>query len=121
MKALETLFGNYALDLNKALDRATHRNSLLARNLANVNTVGYKRTDSKLDIKLTEDGSFAGMLDDQGEEDVTDPGSLRLDGNNVDLERESFAIAETELRYQMLSDLTNKHFSGLKSVIREGR
>ncbi len=31
------------------------------------------------------------------------------------------AIAESELRYQTLTEMTNRYFTGLKSVIREGK
>jgi flagellar basal-body rod protein FlgB len=47
--------------------------------------------------------------------------SLRLDGNNVDVEREVMSIAETEHRFNALTEMTSRYFSGLKSVIREGR
>ena len=45
----------------------------------------------------------------------------RVDGNSVDLEKEVTAISETELRYDMLSEMTGRFFSGLKNVIREGK
>ena len=48
-------------------------------------------------------------------------GSIRRDGNSVDLESEVVALAETDLHYRMLSEMTGRYFSGLKSVIREGR
>jgi flagellar basal body rod protein FlgB len=42
-------------------------------------------------------------------------------GNNVNLESEVMHMAETELRYQTLTDITATYFSGLKNVIREGK
>ena len=31
------------------------------------------------------------------------------------------SLAETELRYQALTDMTSGYFSGMKNVIREGK
>ena len=39
----------------------------------------------------------------------------------MDMEKEVMALAETELRYQMLTDMTASYFRGLKNVIKEGR
>ena len=50
----------------------------------------------------------------------TDNTSLRIDGNNVDMEYEVMSIANTETRYNTLTELTSRYFSGLKNVIREG-
>jgi len=125
MKVLDSLFGSYGKDLGNALTKATQRNALLAQNMANVNVPGYKRKDMDMNISLTDEAnSFGGHMNEwakQREMDAANKSSIRLDGNSVDLERETFAIAETELRYQMLSDMTNKYFSGLKNAIREGK
>lgn len=48
-------------------------------------------------------------------------GSVRLDGNSVDLENEVLSMTETQLRYELLSEMTSRHFRGLKDVIKEGR
>ncbi|HWA82537.1 MAG TPA: hypothetical protein VG820_03825, partial [Fimbriimonadaceae bacterium] len=48
-------------------------------------------------------------------------GAIRLDGNGVDLEKEVMSIAETEMRFQALTDMTSNYFSNLKNVIREGK
>ena len=52
---------------------------------------------------------------------ASDQTSIRVDGNNVDLEHEVMGIAETELRYEALTDMTSNYFAGIKSAIREGR
>lgn len=121
---LDNLFGPQADYLSLAMGRASKRQALLAANLANVNTPGYKRRD--LDFNITLEGAMkrVSKLEQWREERQIgrgQAGSLRLDGNNVDLEKEVMSIAETELRYQALSDLTARYFSGLKSVIREGK
>ena len=110
--------------VGRALSRATERHSLLSANLANVNTPGYKRRDIDFSITLSEAMQRPSKLQQWQEQKQVkhgQGGSLRLDGNNVDLEKEVMAIAETELRYQALSDMAAGYFAGLKNVIREGR
>ena len=46
---------------------------------------------------------------------------VRVDGNNVDLEKEVMSVTETEMHYQAVSDLVVGYFQGLKNVIKEGK
>lgn len=95
---------------------------MLVNNLANVNTPGYKRKDMDFNILL--EGNMSNF--DQVVANRThgamraEKSSLRLDGNNVDMEFEVMSIATTEARYNSLAELTSRYFSGLKSIIREG-
>jgi len=98
---------------------------MLTGNLANANTPGYKRKDMDFNIVLDaelhpSDVRMQEMRDRQAQM-RSDRSSIRLDGSNVDMEREVMSLAETELRYQALTDMTASYFSGLKNVIREGR
>ena len=113
---LENLYGPQVDDYQRAMSRATQRHALLTNNLANVNTPGYKRRDIDFNITLTEEQNKFGLLH-QEDQPTTDTSSIRVDGNNVDLEREVMTMSETELRYQTLTDMTANYFSQLKSVI----
>lgn len=121
---IDSLLGPHLNNIQRALGKATERQSLLTANLANLNTPGYKRKD--LDFNIILDDSLHGpstisqWANQHGERSASGT-SLRQDGNNVDLEREVFAIAETEQRYQVLSEMAISYFSNLKSVIKEGR
>lgn len=92
-------------------------------NLANVNTPGYKRQDSDFNILLEDSmDNFDELVAKRSRGGHRESkSSLRLDGNNVDMEYEVMSIAVTENRYSTLTELTSRYFSGLKSVIREGR
>ncbi len=122
---LDKIFSNALPDLGNALSRATQRQALLTTNLANVNVAGYKRRDIDFHAALQSQmgGLTQAQLDqkDAQAQAASDAVSLRVDGNNVDLEKEMTGIAETDLRYQALTTLTSHYFSGLKSVIREGK
>lgn len=121
MKILDSLFGPHARNLDRALDRTSQRFGVLSSNMANVNVANYKRRDVDFGIELEEAGKkfTPGDLNDQGVR--IDNGSVRVDGSSVSMESEVAAMAETEIRYQLLTDMAGRYFSGLRSVIREGR
>ncbi len=57
-------------------------------------------------------------FDNQNQQALSDEISITSDGNNVDPERESQGIAETQLRYSALSQMAASYFTDLKSVIK---
>lgn len=122
MKILDSFFGPHSQNLAKALDRTTMRHGLLTNNLANINTPGYKRRDVEFGIALEQEmnSGLRGASSPDGEVKVTQ-GSMRLDGNSAVLEQEMMGIAETELRYQALTEMTSRYFRGLRDAIKEGR
>ena len=125
MPKIDSLFSGRLDNLQAALTKATERHSLLAGNLANVNTPGYKRKD--IDFNIVLDAAMhpaeirQQQMRDQQTQAASDQTSIRLDGSNVDLEREVMSTAETELRYETLTTLTQDYFAGLKNAIREGK
>lgn len=125
MQILNELFAPHLNNLDQALDRTSKRHSQLTGNLANANTPGYKRKDSDFNIILDAESNQAEVrmkeMREHRQQMLSDRTSIRVDGSNVDMEREVMSIAETELRYQALTDMTGQYFSGLKNVIREGR
>ncbi len=123
MAYLDNLFGPHAGNLNRALNKTSERQSLLMKNLANVNKPGYKREDMDFSIMLDEKmDEFDTMVAERSlKSKRSSESSLRPDKNNVDLEMEVMSIAETEARFNALTELTGRYFSGLKNVIREGR
>lgn len=127
MPMFARLFGNHSENLRQAMGATSQRHTLLTRNLANVNVPGYKRQDMEFGIRLQEaqsnnrPGERVARLRDRMAEAQNRTGSVRIDRNSVDLETEVMSIAEMEIRYQLLTEITSRHFSGLRSVIREGR
>jgi flagellar basal-body rod protein FlgB len=122
MRVMDRMFGSHSENLRRAMSRTSDRAGLLAGNLANVNTPGYKRKDVDFAIELEDrSGGPKGLDRLAAEGPQNDRTSVRIDGSSVDLEKEVMAMAETEMRFQLLSDMTSRHFSGLKNVIREGR
>ncbi|NLM09517.1 MAG: flagellar basal body rod protein FlgB [Clostridiaceae bacterium] len=114
--------------IEKALNVAWKRNDIISENIANVNTPGYKRKDIQFEdffnselkrshIKDKSKLSGAGNL-----KVVTDNAnySYRLDGNNVDIEREMAIMAENTIRYYTLINRINGQFNKIRTIIKGG-
>lgn len=125
MRILDQLFAPHVNNLEQSLDRTSRRHGLLTGNLANANTPGYKRKDCDFNSILDAENNQAEVrmaeMRERRQQMLSDRTSLRVDGSNVDLEKEVVSIAETEFRYKALTDMTASYFAGLKNVIREGR
>ena len=116
---LNSLFNPAVNNLERALDRTSQRATLLAGNLANVNTPGYQRKDVDFGIELDEASEqLQSATAPVNPTPVGDLNNARVDGNNVDLEREVDGLAEASVRYQALSQMVASYFSGMKEVIK---
>lgn len=123
---------SYINVLDKAADASYTRETLIANNLANVDTPTYKRKDidfqSVLEKELRAGSTQYPNLDtlvkhmDTSElsADVyTDYAnySYRIDKNNVDVDTENVELASEQLRYQQLTTAVSQEFSHLKTAI----
>lgn len=115
--------------LDKALDASWTRNSVIANNIANVDTPGFKRQDVKFEEYLLNEVGYTDDLDSEvARTDLdnlsamtyTDYGnvSYRLDGNNVDIDTENAELAKNQIKYYTMLDSTSQEFSRLKTVTR---
>jgi len=125
VRILDQLFSPQLNNLQTALERTSERHALLTGNLANANTPGYKRKDMDFNIVLDAEMNPGAQrmqdMRDRMNQQQSDQTSIRIDGSNVDLEKEVMSLSETELRYSALTDITANYFANLKNVIREGR
>ena len=104
-------------------------NSVIANNIANVDTPGFKRQDVKFEEYLLNEVGYTDDLDSEvARADLdnlsamtyTDYGnvSYRLDGNNVDIDTENAELAKNQIKYYTMLDSTSQEFSRLKTVTR---
>lgn len=118
---------NYINVLEKVADASWARHSLIANNIANVDTPGYKRKDMQFESYLQEELSGGFSLDDRvANADLqvlngttyTDYGtvSYRLDGNNVDIDTENSYMAQNQLKYYTVLDSISQEFGRLGMV-----
>lgn len=112
--------------LEAALNESTARQKVIAHNVSNIDTPGFKRflvdfegqqTKQQLPLKLTEPKHINASVEDSldGQRDLS-PG-LRKDGNNVDLETEMINMIKNDTFYNAAVNQVNKKIAMLKFAI----
>ena len=117
-----------APSLERFLTLASDREQTIAANMANVDTPGYKTKDLNFKQELaraqfsdTANGVTGTPALQIGPSVSEVPGLLeRPDGNNVNLDRESLLLSQTELQYQVGIQLIKGNFHELLSAINGG-
>lgn len=109
--------------LERGLDVASTRHQVLANNIANVDTPGFKRSGVDFAQAMADAmRTIAGSGQAPSAKIVTEESTvLRNDGNNVDIEREMAELAENSLTYDAMAQLLGKRYAQLRTVINEGR
>ena len=105
-----------AVHLERYMDLLAARQKLVASNIANADTPGYKTRD--IDFQR----EFQSVLADGPPHAVEIAGlQARNDGNNVSLDREARLLAENALRFSLASNLLRAQIRAVRSAIQEGR
>ncbi|SFB66672.1 flagellar basal body rod protein FlgB [Butyrivibrio sp. YAB3001] len=120
---------DYINVLDKAADASWIRNEVLANNIANVDTPGYKRQDVNFEDELeralgnskykTMDAKVAGLKDSHLKPRVINDYSnfsYRMDKNNVDIDTENVTLAANQVKYIGLMAGLKAEFANLKAV-----
>jgi flagellar basal-body rod protein FlgB len=111
--------------LERVLDLSAFRHQVIAANLANIDTPGYRTRDPR---------PFAGEIDQAmagGEPSLAGPsftpiahqirGLLeRPDGNNVSVERETLLLAQNQLRFEVAVQFMKAEFHRMSLAITGG-
>ena len=107
--------------LENFLALTNKRETIITANMANIDTPGYRTQDINFQQELAR-----ALSDPQSD---LEPSKLhvavrkvnglleRPDGNNVDLDRESLLLSETQLQYQMGTQLIKGQFHSLLAAI----
>jgi flagellar basal-body rod protein FlgB len=107
--------------LERFLDVASMRQTLVTTNLANIDTPGYhtRDIDFRGELRRAMEGDAPGM---------TSPFVLpvrglmeRPDGNNVSADREAMLLAEVQLQFKAATAVIRAEFARLSTAIREGQ
>jgi len=98
---------------------ASDRQQLVASNMANVDTPGYQTRDIDFQTAMRQ-------VMNEGAGPHLEPASLQVanlperpDGNNVNVDRESMLMAETQLQYQMGVQLIKEQFHELFTAMKD--
>jgi flagellar basal-body rod protein FlgB len=102
-------------ELETYMSLLNDRQSLVSSNIANADTPGYKTKDIDMDTSF--EAYRSGIL--PAAQEVSGL-TLKNDGNNVDLDRESRLLAENTLRFSIASNLLRSQLRIVRSAIEGG-
>ncbi len=109
--------------LSKLLDLTATKNKVIANNIANVNTPGYKKSDVSFEkelLKAVESKNISKIKELQETISLSKDKSTKKDGNNVDLDRELVTFYQMSDRHNIYLEILSKKFKGMISAI-QGR
>lgn len=102
-------------NLERYMDLVSARQRLVASNIANADTPGYKTRDIDFQSEYQRaTGAPAAAVEVPGLK-------IKNDGNNVNLDREARLLSENALRFNVASGLMRGAIRTLRSAIEEGR
>lgn len=113
--------------LEKMLDVSAIKHKVIANNIANINTPGYKRMEVSFADQLEKviKNTSMNKLDTLqpkvviAEKDRNE--TVRNDGNNVDMDKEISSLLKNTLSYNTYSQLLAKKMELVKSAIENSR
>ena len=108
--------------LLRLMSASSDRAKVIAHNVANQNTPGYRRQVlhfEQLVGKALQSGRDPLSVSPSLETDEITPS--RADGNNVNLELEMNAMRQNRLLYESYATILNSHFEVLRTSIESGR
>jgi flagellar basal-body rod protein FlgB len=103
-------------NLERYMDLLGARQKIVASNIANADTPGYKTKD--IDFQFEYISRIEGESTRVHEVDGL---TGKNDGNNVSLDREARLLAENALRFGVASQLLRSQLRMVRSAIQEGR
>ena len=134
------LFDSVTMNLaEQALDATWYKQRVIRHNIANIDTPDYKAKTVEFGLVLKQqckckyhEGIDHGKCFHSDHSDDNEPAKLSvvttyetdtnqiLDGNNVDMEKEQGALADTQYQYSALMDYMNSRYSMIRTAISKG-
>lgn len=126
---MQGLFGKTIGLLSNMLDYHGERHKVIASNIANMDTPGYKPKDLSFDKTLMETmpgGNQPPMSRTQVNHLQPAAGKGRhyktvTTGETVNIDRTMTDLAENNLKYNLTAELLQRKFSGLNSVLKDAK
>jgi flagellar basal-body rod protein FlgB len=109
------MLSSLSSDIERYMDLLSARQRVVASNIANAGTPGYKTRD--IDFQA----EFQSALDREPAVVTVGGMKARNDGNNVNLDRESRLLAETAIRFNAASGLWKQQARQVRMAIQESR
>ncbi|MGA2735992.1 MAG: flagellar basal body protein [Bryobacteraceae bacterium] len=101
--------------LERYMDLLSARQKVVASNIANADTPGYKTKDIDFQSELRSALGGAGLQS-------FEVGGLPVknDGNNVSLDRESRLLTENDMRFNLASNLLRSEVQSIRAALQSG-
>lgn len=109
------MFDRVNTNLESYMDLLSFRQKLVASNIANIDTPGYKTKD--IDFQF----EFQSLLEGSTPNVVEPELASKNDGNNVSMDREARLLSENATRFQFASLMAREEFRKIKLAIQEGK
>lgn len=111
------MFQGIEANYERYMNLLTERQKLVASNIANADTPGYRTKD--IDFQ----SEFSDALASGSEPAVVEPENLlsKADGNNVDLDREARLLAENAMRFQIATSFAHSDIATIKMAMQDGK
>jgi flagellar basal-body rod protein FlgB len=113
---METRVPNLAL-LTQVLDAAALRHRVIAQNVANVNTPGYRRREVVFEADLARALASSEAPANVKPRVVIADGPERVDGNTVDIDREMNELAKNALLYEAAAQIITHRVASQRAAI----
>jgi len=98
------------------MDLLSARQKLVASNIANADTPGYKTRDVDFQFE------FISLAEGAHPNVINVPGlTTKNDGNNVNIDRETRLLAENALRFNVAASLLRSQIQQVRSAIQDGK
>ncbi len=113
--------------MTTSLSALDARQKVLANNVANVNTPGFKRSEMEFEgalsaaISSAERGRIGALRGFRPAPVVDATSTMRSDGNNVDIDVEMARLSENQVRYNTMVEILSKRMKMLRHVVTDGR
>ena len=103
-------------NLQRYMDLLSTRQKLVASNIANADTPGYKTKDVEFQFEYL-------SLTQGAEPNIVDAPGLKTknDGNNVNMDRETRLLSENAIRFNVASSLLKSQIIQLRTAIQDGK
>jgi flagellar basal-body rod protein FlgB len=110
------MFSALSARIEHYMDLLAQRQQLVASNIANADTPGYRTrdVDFQFEFMSLQPGTPARVVEPEGL-------AVKNDGNSVNLDRESRLLAENALRFNVASNLLRGEIRLVRKAIEEGR
>ncbi len=96
------------------------RQQMVVSNMANIDTPGYHTKDIDFKSAMQQVVNYGGTAQMEPASRELSGLPERPDGNNVNIDRESMMLSETQLQYLMGVELIKAEFHKLLTAIKEG-